>query len=84
MPSLLVRNLPDQLYEALRRQAKRNGRSLSAEVIAILREELARPHLTRDEIRRRIEARRRVWGTLDRPAAEYIREDREGGHGEGF
>jgi len=37
MATLHVRNVPDDLYEALRRQADREGRSIRAETIAILR-----------------------------------------------
>jgi plasmid stability protein len=37
MPTLYVRNVPFDLYEALRKRAKQNGRSIAAEVIALLR-----------------------------------------------
>jgi len=36
MATLYVRNVPRGLYEALRKQAKRNHRSIAAEVIALL------------------------------------------------
>lgn len=36
MPTLYVRNFPDDLYHRLRERAARNHRSISAEVIAIL------------------------------------------------
>ena len=38
MPTLYVRGVPDGLYEALRKQAKRNHRTIRAEVIALLRQ----------------------------------------------
>lgn len=37
MPALHVRNVPDEVYDALRRRAEREGRSISTETIAILR-----------------------------------------------
>jgi antitoxin FitA len=36
MPTLHVRNVPDHLYERLRRRAVAQNRSLSAEVISLL------------------------------------------------
>jgi plasmid stability protein len=42
MPTLHVRNVPDDVYVALRTRAEREGRSMSAEVIAILRRTLLR------------------------------------------
>ena len=40
MASLYVRNVPEALYNALRARAKQEGRSISAETIAILRRTL--------------------------------------------
>jgi len=34
MPSLMLRNIPNDAYTALKREAKRNHRSLNAEVLA--------------------------------------------------
>jgi plasmid stability protein len=36
MPTLYVRNVPSDLYEALRKQAMKNHRAISKEVIALL------------------------------------------------
>jgi|GEM_PF-303460 len=36
MAKLTIRNLPDEVHERLKEQAKRNGRSLNQEVIAAL------------------------------------------------
>ncbi len=36
MPTLHVRNVPDELYERLREQANARNRSISAEVIMLL------------------------------------------------
>src|SRR6266436_4978478 len=37
MATLHVRNVPDELYEELRKRAERDGRSIGAEAIALLR-----------------------------------------------
>jgi len=82
VPTLFVENVPKDIYEALRKRAKENRRSLAAEVIALL--EASVP--TGKELRRRKELFRWVehlrasspapTGTF--PTAEQmIREDRE-------
>lgn len=38
-----LRNIPDRLYRRLKARAKRNGRSVNAELIEILEEALERP-----------------------------------------
>ena len=43
MATLHVRNVPPELYDALRARAVREGRSINAETIVILREMLSRP-----------------------------------------
>jgi plasmid stability protein len=82
MPTLFVENVPKDVYEALRKRAKGNRRSLAAEVIALL--EASVP--TEKELRRRKELFRWVEhlrtstpapaGTFP-TAEEMIREDRE-------
>ena len=39
MPNLTVRNIPADLYNRLRRSAKRRGRSLNAEILSLLTDE---------------------------------------------
>jgi plasmid stability protein len=39
MPNLTVRNIPTKLYKSLRQEAKRRGRSLNAEILALLEDE---------------------------------------------
>lgn len=51
MPTLYVRNVPEDLYEALRRRAQANGKSISGEVLALLAENVPTP----DELARRRE-----------------------------
>ena len=36
MATLYVQNVPDDLYEALRRQARQNRKSIAAEVVSLL------------------------------------------------
>ena len=38
MPALYVENVPKDLYEALRKRAKSNSKSIAAEVIELLRQ----------------------------------------------
>ncbi len=82
MATLYVENVPDDLYEALRAHAKRESRSIAAEVIVTLKEK----YPTAAEL-----AKRREWfqqlkqlhanhietGENFPSAEEMIREDRE-------
>lgn len=77
MPSLQVRNIPDDLYEALRATADKEGRSLSAQTVAILRRALADSLVDRAGVARRVAARRRAAGVMTRSAQELVREDRD-------
>ena len=72
-----VRNIPDDLYEALREAADKEGRSLSAQTVTILRKALADSLIDREGIARRVAARRRAAGVMTRSAAELVREDRD-------
>jgi len=51
MATLYVRNVPRDLYDALRKQAKSNHRSIAAEVIALLNQFIP----TEKELKRRRE-----------------------------
>jgi plasmid stability protein len=42
MPTIHVRNVPEPVYEALRTRARRNGRSLNAEVVSALARDVGR------------------------------------------
>ena len=77
MPSLQVRNIPEDLYAALRASAGKEGRSLSAQTIAILRRALADSLVDRAAVARRIAARKKSAGVMTRSAVEMIREDRD-------
>ncbi len=41
MKTLTIRNVPDDLHEALRRESSRRGRSLNQTVVELLRQRLA-------------------------------------------
>lgn len=49
MPTLYVENVPKALYEGLRRRARQNHRSIAAEVLSLLRENVP----TEEELRKR-------------------------------
>jgi plasmid stability protein len=82
MATLYVENVPNDLYEALRNRAKSRRRSIAAEVLALLEEnvptakELAARH---DWVRKLATLRERQSesGRKFPSAEEMIREDRE-------
>lgn len=81
MATLYIRNFPKYLHDELRRRAKENHRSISEEVILIVREAVA----TAEEIRRRQDAIKRLSECRFTSTSEekmpdsldLIREDRE-------
>jgi antitoxin FitA len=75
MPQLLVRDVPRDVVEALRRQASRHGRSAEAEHRAILEAALK---AGREAFRARAEdLRRRTRGRIVGESADLIREDND-------
>jgi plasmid stability protein len=74
MPSVLVRNLPDDIHAELQRRAERQGQSLQQYLVGELRAIASRPDL--DETLDRI-GRRRGGRVGLRQAAEDIAEGRE-------
>jgi plasmid stability protein len=82
MATLYVENVPDDLYEALRSQAKARRRSIAAEVLALLEENVptARELKSRHEWVRKLARLRNQQTPSGRAfpsAEEMIREDRE-------
>ena len=81
MPTLYVENVPEDVYEALRARAQGNGKSISAEVLALLAEnvptpaELARRREVVDRICK-IRSRQSGKGGPFPPAEQMLREDR--------
>jgi plasmid stability protein len=43
MATLYVENVPDELYEALRKRAREQRKSIAAEVVSLLQENIATP-----------------------------------------
>jgi plasmid stability protein len=81
MATLYVENIPDDLYQALREQAKRNRTSIAAEVTSLLKENVvtARQRKARQLWVKKLEklhASLRGRG-IDIPAEHLLREDRE-------
>jgi plasmid stability protein len=80
MATLYVENVPDELYEALRRRARAVRRSIAAEVVALLEQNIP----TEKELRSRREITRKLMqlrsGKLSQkrfPSTEEMqREDR--------
>jgi plasmid stability protein len=75
--TLYVRDVPDRLYKRLRARARRNGRSLNAEVLELIDEAVLR-ELTSDEITDRLaELAAEIDLPPDAPRPEdIIREER--------
>jgi plasmid stability protein len=80
MATLYVENVPDDLYKALRERARARHRSIAAEVLALLEENIpteqelkARQALVRKIIRMRTKPTRKPFPS----AEEMLREDRE-------
>jgi len=81
MPTLYVENVPEDVYAALRRRARENRRSITAEVLSLLRDNVP----TAEEISRRQALLKRALQIRSQrprsarrfPAAEELqREDR--------
>jgi plasmid stability protein len=82
MATLYVENVPDDVYRALRKRAKKNRGSIASEVIALLKQFVP----TEAELKRRREFYDRMIELQSKPpmtpgpfpsAEEMIREDRE-------
>lgn len=82
MPALYVEKIPDDLYQALRKRARDNRKSIAAEVISLLERNVP----TVKELRRRREFYKRMAelrasqpeaGNAFPTVEEMIREDRD-------
>ena len=80
MPTLHVRNVPEDLYERLRQRAAAAERSLSAEVVVLLQRALRHDAHEEAKLFDRIERRRarteREHGGPFPSSVDLIREDR--------
>ncbi len=82
MPSLTVRNIPDEVYAVLQEDAKRHGRSLNAEILTILADsaEMARRRTEAGKAMQRIDKLRAEIAKKypNQPdSVDLIREDRD-------
>lgn len=79
MGDMVLRNLEESLKRKLRVRAAENGRSMSAEAQAILRETLMRPDAqpNAEFIRRAAALRERTRGTVQTPSEQLLRESRD-------
>jgi plasmid stability protein len=81
MATLYVENIPDELYQALRDQAKRNRTSIAAEVTTLLKENIVTEkqrkarHLWVKKLKKLHTSLRGRGITI--PAEQLLREDRE-------
>ncbi len=83
MPTLYVENIPDELYEALRQRARQHRKSMAAEILQLLEENIP----TAAELERRRQFLKKVEQLHARSpkpssqrfpsAEEMVREDRE-------
>jgi plasmid stability protein len=75
---LFVRDVPERLYKRLRSRARRNGRSVNAEVVEILRELVDREEDAELVTRRLAEIAAEINWPPDAPTPEeIIRKDRD-------
>ena len=77
MAAFHVRDIPDETLARLRKRAERNGRSMNAEVLHILDQELG--YASGEELMERLERLHAEWtlppGSPD--PVDFIREDRD-------
>jgi plasmid stability protein len=64
MASLTLKNLPDDLLEALRQAAERDRRSLTQQVIHLLESALATPSIRSEAVAADVEAQVAAWRKL--------------------
>ncbi|MFZ0277855.1 MAG: hypothetical protein WA254_16340 [Candidatus Sulfotelmatobacter sp.] len=82
MPALYVENVPDDLYQALRKRARQNRKSIAAEVISLLERDIptAKELQQRRDFYKRMAELRAVQpesSTGFPTVEEMIREDRD-------
>lgn len=82
MATLYVRNVPSGLYAELRRWASESGRSVNAEVLALLEREAEERSASRGWYERIVELRETLGLTTEDSdfMLRALREDRDRGH----
>lgn len=79
MGQVIIRNLEDEVIEAYREAARRNDRSLEAELRETLRRMTPIQHASREELLKRLADIRAMTPDVPQtPAEQLIREDRDG------
>jgi plasmid stability protein len=81
MATLYVENIPDDLYQALREQAKRNRTSIAAEVTSLLKENVVTAKQRKDRqlwVKKLEKLHASIRGRgIDIHAEQLLREDRD-------
>lgn len=82
MATLYVENVPDELYKALKKRAKENQKSVAAEVIELLRQNIPTDEELRSrrrfiQVMRSLRSEPLLGKGPFKSAEEMIREDRE-------
>ncbi len=77
MPTLHVRNVPEALYEALRRRAEEQGTSIGAEAIAALQRAMRTDLVGVREVLAEYHPHRPTAKPGTPSAADLVREDRD-------
>ena len=80
MGQIVIRNLDDELIADYREAAKRNNRSLEAELRSVLQQMRPRKPLSREEMLAKLAEIRAMTpkGVKQTPAELLVREDRDG------
>lgn len=82
MPDMLVRDLKPETLDYFKRKAREHGRSLQAEVKALLEEAEARDPAEREASWEEVRSfRDSLRGRVHSDSTELIREDRDSDHG---
>lgn len=70
MPSITVKNIPEDIYDRVREQAKTHHRSINSEIIACLEKSVTSQRISKDDILQ--EARRLRKKAKDSLSSEEI------------
>lgn len=74
MPTLTIKNLPDDLYRQLKTRAAANRRSLNSEILTCLEQALTLQHIDAAEARARLARADAVRVGLERPGLHRLTE----------
>lgn len=74
MPTLTIKNLPDDLYRQLKTRAAANRRSLNSEILTCLEQALTLQHVGAEEAHARLARADAVRVRLERPGLHRLTE----------